>query len=117
MFALHQGLGVAFCENDVDASIRAACGQVGAIATSPERLGNQPLEVLPRQATQIIDGACTAREAMTADGVLSGDESGENDHDAAENAERERVKVGASCNGGDSYCDGGPPRRERQKVD
>jgi hypothetical protein len=36
-----------------------------------------------------------AGEAMTSDGVLGGDEPGETDHDAANNAERERVEVRA----------------------
>jgi hypothetical protein len=38
-----------------------------------------------------------ADEAMASDGVLGGGESGKLDHDAADDAERECVKVGADC--------------------
>jgi hypothetical protein len=38
-----------------------------------------------------------ADEAMASDGVLGGGESGKPDHDAADDAERECVKVGADC--------------------
>jgi hypothetical protein len=38
---------------------------------------------------------------MASDGVLGGCESGEPDHDAADDAERECVEVGADCDDGD----------------